>query len=153
MRKIPRMKATLSCLALSLLACGCVAASPRAVVRTDAAPIPVGPYSQAVRAGDHLYLAGQIGIDPRTGELVEGLEAQVRQALANLAAVLAADGLELSDVVSMTVYLADFGDFAAMNAIYASVVPNPPPARTTIAAAALPRNARVEFSAIAVHVR
>lgn len=147
------MKLALSGLALCLLAPACVAPAPRTVVRTEGAPLPVGPYSQAVRVGDHLYLAGQIGLDPRSGELVDGFEAQVRQALANLAAVLAADGLELSDVVSMSVYLVDFGDFAALNAIYASIFPDPPPARTTIAAAALPRGARVEFSAIAVHTR
>jgi len=147
------MQAPIALLAVCLFASSCAAPTPRRAVASTGAPAPIGPYSQAIRAGEQLYLAGQIGTDPRTGELASGIEAQTRQALANLAAVLAADGLQLADVVSVTVYLADLGEFALMNAVYASAFSTPAPARATVGVAALPRGARVEISAVAVHTK
>lgn len=150
-RKILWMHTSSAFLALFLLTGACAAPAPRRAVVSTAAPAPIGPYSQAIRAGEQLYLCGQIGTDPRTGELASGIEAQTRQALANLAAVLAADRLGLADVVSVTVYLVDLGEFATMNAVYAEAFPAPAPARATVGVAALPKGARVEISAIAVH--
>lgn len=137
-------------LACSLLAalCACHAPLAREVIATPGAPAAIGPYSQAVRAGPHLWLAGQIGIDPATGQLVPGgIEAETRRALENLEAVLAAAGLSPADVVAVQVYLADLDDFAAMNAVYAAVFDAAPPARATVEVGALPRGARVEIAA------
>lgn len=121
------------------------------VVSTTTAPAAVGPYSQAIAAGDLVFCSGQIGLDPATGELVEGgVEAQAERALRNLAAVLDAAGLGLADIAKVTIFLADIADFAAVNAVYARFMPDPPPARTTIAVAGLPRGARVEIEAVAV---
>ncbi|HVS17245.1 MAG TPA: Rid family detoxifying hydrolase [Planctomycetota bacterium] len=118
------------------------------------APAPVGPYSQAVRVGDTLWLAGQVGVDPDTGALVEGgVGPQTARALANLAAVLEAAGMGLADLVEVQVFLADIDDFAAMNAIYAATLPVPAPARTTVGVAALPLGAAVEIRAVAVRTR
>ena len=126
------------------------AAPGHASLLAAGAPAPIGPYSQAIRAGDTVYLAGQIGLDAQTGELADGVEQQTRVALRNLAAVLAVADLDLSDVVSTTVYLTDLNDFAVMNAVYAEAFPELAPARATVGVAALPRGARVEISAIAV---
>lgn len=124
---------------------------PKTVVRSDNAPAPVAAYSQAVRAGDFLFLSGQLGIDPRTAQMVEGgVENQTRQVLENLMAVLKAGGADRRDVVKVTAYLADMQDFAAFNAVYVSYFPDDPPARATVAVAGLPRNARVELDAIAL---
>ncbi|HWP62709.1 MAG TPA: RidA family protein [Candidatus Binatia bacterium] len=121
------------------------------VVSTTTAPAAVGPYSQAIAAGDLVFCSGQIGLDPATGELVEGgVEAEAERALRNLAAVLDAAGLGLADIAKVTIFLADIADFAAVNAVYARFMPDPPPARTTVAVAGLPRGARVEIEAIAV---
>lgn len=121
------------------------------VVSTTTAPAAVGPYSQAIAAGDLVFCSGQIGLDPATGELVDGgVEAQAERALRNLAAVLDASGLGLADIAKVTIFLADIADFAAVNAVYARFMPDPPPARTTVAVAGLPRGARVEIEAIAV---
>ncbi len=117
----------------------------REVIATPKAPAAIGPYSQAVRAGDVLYCAGQIGIDPATGKLVEGVEAQTRQALANLAAVCEAAGFKLGDAVQTQVFLSDLADFEAMNRVYAERFPKDPPARATAQVARLPRDARVEI--------
>ena len=122
----------------------------REAINTDAAPRALGPYNQAIVAGDLLFTAGQLGGDPRTGDLPEGIEAQTLQALENLSQVLRAAGSGWEDVVKTTVYLADMGDFAAFNAVYSEVVSEPFPARSTVAAAALPRDARIEIDAIAV---
>ena len=119
-------------------------------IRTEAAPQALGPYSQGIVAGDLVFTAGQLGGDPRTGQLPEGIEAQTLQALRNIAAVLEAAGAGWRDVVKTTVYLADMADFAAFNAVYAEVVAEPFPARSTVEAAALPRGARIEIDAIAV---
>lgn len=121
------------------------------VVSTTTAPAAVGPYSQAIAAGDLVFCSGQIGLDPATGELVEGgVEAQAERALRNLAAVLDAADLGLADIAKVTIFLADIADFAAVNAVYARFMPDPPPARTTVAVAGLPRGARVEIEAVAV---
>src|SRR5690606_13709426 len=114
-------------------------------------PKAIGPYSQAVRMGDLLFCSGQIPLDPATGQLVTGdIAAQTRQAFANLGAVLAAAGASFAQVARTTVYLADMSDFAAMNEVYATYFASPAPARSTIQAAGLPRNARVEIDVIAV---
>ncbi|MBP7401732.1 MAG: Rid family detoxifying hydrolase [Clostridia bacterium] len=114
------------------------------------APAPVGPYSQAVRAGKTLYGAGQLGLDPATGRLAGDTAAQAGQALRNIEAVLAAAGASMRDVVRMTVYLVDLGEFAAVNAIYAGFFADNPPARSTVQVAALPLGGRVEMDFIAV---
>ena len=121
----------------------------RQVVSSSSAPAAIGPYSQAIVADGTVYCSGQIGLDPATGELAEGLEAQAERALRNVSAVLDAAGVTLADVVKTTIFLTDMGDFAAVNAIYATAMPEPPPARSTIAVAGLPKGALVEIEAIA----
>ena len=121
----------------------------RQAIQTNGAPAPVGPYSQAIVAGDLVFCSGQVGLDPATGELVDGLEAQAERALRNLSAVLDAAGVSWADVVKTTIFLADIGDFAAVNAIYAKVVPDPPPSRSTVGVGGLPKGALVEVEAIA----
>lgn len=122
------------------------------VIRTDKAPTPLGPYSQAISLGGGplVYLSGQVGIDPATGKLVEGgLEAQTRQVLSNLQQVLGAAGCTAADVVKTTIFLADLGDFAKVNTIYGEVFGKPSPARSTVQVAKLPLGALVEIEAIA----
>jgi len=121
----------------------------RQAIQTNGAPAPVGPYSQAIRSGDLVFCSGQVGLDPLTGELVDGLEAQAERAIRNLQAVLDAAGLGFDDVVKTTIFLADVNDFAVVNAIYARFMPEPPPARSTIGVGGLPKNALVEIEAIA----
>ena len=121
----------------------------REAVSTTGAPGAVGPYSQAIASGDLVFCSGQIGLDPATGVLVEGVEAQAERALRNLAAVLDAAGCTFEDVVRTTVYLANIDDFGAVNAIYARHMADPPPARSTFAVGALPKGAQVEIDAIA----
>jgi 2-iminobutanoate/2-iminopropanoate deaminase len=113
------------------------------------APAAIGPYSQAISAGYFVFCAGQLGLDPTTGELVEGVEAQADRALRNVGAVLAADGLGFADVVKTTVFVVDMADFATVNTVYARFFPEPFPARSTVAVAALPRGGRVEIEVIA----
>jgi len=124
----------------------------RTPLHAHAAPEPVGPYSQAVVAqGEPVYLSGQTPIDPATGRLVDGdLAVQVRQVFANLEQVLAAGGLTFADVAKVNVFLVDMADFAAMNAVYATVFDAPYPARTTVAVAGLPLGARVEIELVAL---
>ena len=125
--------------------------APRETVHTTAAPSPIGPYSQAVAAGPYVFFSGQVGLDPKTGALAEGVEGQTRQAMENLAAVLAAAGCTFADVVKTTLFLLDMNDFTAVNAIYGeSFEGGPTPARSTVAVAGLPRGARVEVEAIAL---
>jgi 2-iminobutanoate/2-iminopropanoate deaminase len=122
----------------------------RQAISTDKAPAAIGPYSQAIRAGDTLWLSGQIPLDPVSGALVgETAAEQAEQALQNLAAVLAAAESSFEDVVKCTIFLADMNDFAAVNAVYAQHMPTPPPARATVEVSRLPKDARVEISAIA----
>ena len=124
---------------------------PKTAVRSEHAPKPVAAYAQAVRAGQLLFLSGQIGIDPATGELVKGgLEAETRRVLENLRAVLAAGGASFADVVKATVYLADMNDFSVFNAVYVEYFEADPPARATVGVVALPRGARIEIDAIAL---
>jgi 2-iminobutanoate/2-iminopropanoate deaminase len=119
-------------------------------ILTSRAPAPVGPYSQAVRVDGFIFCSGQVGLDPKTGRLVAGgVAEQTRQVLDNLAAVLAAADLTLEAIVKTTIFLIDIADFAAVNEIYAERMGTPPPARSTVAVAALPLGARVEIEAIA----
>jgi 2-iminobutanoate/2-iminopropanoate deaminase len=121
------------------------------IISTENAPRAIGPYSQAVRAGALVFASGQIPIDPRTGEFVSGgVPEQTEQVLKNLSAVLEAAGLGLDQVVKTTVFLADMDDFGAMNDVYGRFFSKNPPARATVQAARLPRDARVEIEAIAV---
>ncbi len=121
------------------------------VVATDQAPKAIGPYSQAVEVNGVIYTAGQVAFDPKSGQLVGTSAAeQTEQVLKNLAAVLGAAGASLQDVVKSTVYLADMDDFAAMNEVYAKHFGTHKPARSTVQAARLPRDARVEIDVIAV---
>jgi 2-iminobutanoate/2-iminopropanoate deaminase len=120
-------------------------------IATHAAPKAIGPYSQGIRAGNLLFCSGQIPLDPATGQLVSGdIAAQTRQVFSNLQGVLSAAGASFDHVVRTTVYLADMDDFAAMNEVYATFFASPAPARSTIQAARLPRDARVEIDIIAV---
>jgi 2-iminobutanoate/2-iminopropanoate deaminase len=120
-------------------------------IATNAAPGAIGPYCQAIKAGGFVFLSGQIPLDASTNQLVEGdIEVQTEQVLKNLAAVLAAAGCGMEHVVKTTVFLKDMGDFARMNAIYAKHFPAPPPARSTVEAARLPRDVRVEIDLIAI---
>jgi 2-iminobutanoate/2-iminopropanoate deaminase len=119
-------------------------------VLTSQAPQPIGPYSQAIRHGETIYVAGQIPVDPATGQLVAGgIEAQTRRVLENVKAILVAAGAGMDDVVSTTVYLASLADFAAMNGVYATYFTTAPPARATVQVAALPLGAAVEIAVIA----
>jgi len=122
----------------------------RKPIRTDAAPAAIGPYSQAIVHGDLVYTAGQIGIDPATGDVVGGgIVAETEQVLRNLAAVLDAAGSGMDRVCKVTVFLADMNEFAAMNEVYARHFPSPAPARSAIEAAALPKGVRVEMECVA----
>jgi 2-iminobutanoate/2-iminopropanoate deaminase len=122
----------------------------REAVATRAAPSAIGPYSQAIKGEDLVFASGQLGLNPSTGRLQEGIEAQTRQALANLAAVLEAAGATMDDVVKTTIFLVDLGQFAVVNAIYATAFTAAPPARSTVQVAALPLGGLVEIEAIAV---
>jgi len=119
-------------------------------INTQDAPAAIGPYSQAVAAGEVIYVSGQLGLDPKTGKLVEGgIAAETKQALENIKAVLLAAGSSLAKVVKTDVYLADMSEFSKMNEIYASYFAEPYPARATVAVKTLPKNGRVEIAVIA----
>jgi len=146
----------------ALLLTGCVAAGQgrgsasieRRAIATDRAPAAIAAYSQGILVGDTLYLAGQVGLDPATGQLVPGgLQAEARRALENCKAILEAAGFKLADVVQVQVFLADVADYAAFNEVYAPYFPQPAPARAAVAVAALPRGARVEVLMTAVRRR
>jgi 2-iminobutanoate/2-iminopropanoate deaminase len=121
----------------------------RQAIQTNGAPAALGPYSQAIRSGDLVFCSGQIGLDPSSGEMADGIEAQAERSLRNLQAVLDAAGLSFDDVVKTTIFLADVGDFGTVNAIYARFMADPPPARSTIGVGALPKGALIEIEAIA----
>jgi 2-iminobutanoate/2-iminopropanoate deaminase len=122
----------------------------RHAVTTSGAPAAIGPYSQGIVSGDLIFCSGQLGLDPATGDLVEGgVEAQTERALRNLASVLDAAGASIADVVKTTVFLADIDDFAAVNAVYARHMPDPAPARSTFAVGALPKGGLIEIEAVA----
>jgi 2-iminobutanoate/2-iminopropanoate deaminase len=119
-------------------------------VSTNAAPAAIGPYSQAIDAGALVFCSGQIGVEPGSGELVDGgVQRQAERALRNVGAVLDAAGLGYGNVVKSTVFLTDMGNFAAMNEVYGRFFPDPPPARSTVAVAALPKGALVEIEVVA----
>lgn len=121
----------------------------RKIVIAKEAPAALGPYSHAVAAGGFLFCSGQTGLDPATGILAEGIEAQTRRVLDNLKAVLAAAGLSMADIVKTTIFLTDMGNFQVVNGIYASYFTSEPPARSTVQVAALPKAGIVEIEAIA----
>ncbi len=121
----------------------------REKVHTDKAPRAIGPYSQAIDTGDFVFLSGQIGLDPGTGQMKAGVEEQTHQVMRNLQAVLEAVGLDFSHVVKTTIYLQDLNDFQKVNEIYASYLQEPYPARATVQVAALPKGALVEIEMIA----
>ena len=127
-----------------------MAATVRQAVATDKAPKAIGPYSQAIRAGNLLFVSGQVPIDPATGNIIEGdIAAQTDRVMRNLTAILEAAGGSMGHVVRCTVYLADMNDFAAMNEVYGTYFAQPAPARATIQAVRLPKDARVEVDVIA----
>ena len=121
----------------------------RTAIQTAHAPAAVGPYSQAIKTDNLVFASGQLGLIPETGKLPDGIEAQARQSLANLAAVLDAAGSSMDAIVKTTIYLVDMADFSAVNAIYADAIQGVPPARSTVAVAALPLGGLVEIEAIA----
>ncbi len=126
----------------------------RQAISTTAAPAAIGPYSQAIVAGDLVFCAGQGAIEPATGEVLTGsIEAETTRTLTNIGALLEAAGVGFADVVKTTVFLTDLGDFAAMNAIYATFFPDPPPARSTVEVAGLPKGFKVEIEVIAYKPR
>jgi len=123
----------------------------RDAIHTDGAPAAAGPYSQAIRTGDLVFTAGQLGMDPATGELVgPDVASQAEAALGNLGSILEAAGSGLDRLVKVTVFLADIGEWAAVNEVYARLVPKPYPARSAFAVKDLPKGARVEIEAVAV---
>lgn len=127
------------------------AGATKEIISTKDAPAAIGPYSQAVRSGGMVFVAGQIPIDPKTGLLNTGTdEEQVAQVLDNIKAILAADGMTMDNVVSTTVFVRDLNNFAKLNAVYGTYFKDKPPARATVQAARLPRDVAVEISAIAV---
>lgn len=122
----------------------------RTEVQTSAAPAAIGPYSQAIRSGELVFTAGQIGLDPATGELRDGVVEQAERALRNLTAILDAAGTTLERVIKTTIFLADMGDFASVNEVYGRHFSQPYPARSTVAVAGLPKGALVEIEAVAL---
>jgi reactive intermediate/imine deaminase len=124
--------------------------SSKQAIQSDNAPAPIGPYSQAVKVGDTMYLSGQVPLDPATGELIDSdIDAMARRIFDNLAAVMAAAGGSLADIVKLTIYLVDLNDFAKVNAVMAEYFQEPYPSRATVAIAGLPKGAPVEVEAIA----
>lgn len=123
----------------------------RTVISTASAPPAIGPYSQAIAAGDLIFVSGQLAIDPASGEFVTGdIDAMTRQIFTNIETILAAAGSNLSKVLKVTVFLADLNDFQEMNQAYATFFPSNPPARSTVQVARLPRDARIEIEVIAL---
>jgi 2-iminobutanoate/2-iminopropanoate deaminase len=143
--------AAIGAVALAGLLASGAALADKEVISTEDAPEAIGPYSQAIRVGDTLWLAGQIAIDPATNALIEdtSIEAQTRQVLDNLKAVVEAAGMTMDDMVSTSVFLADLDQFGAMNEVYATYFGDAPPARATVEVARLPRDVAIEISAIA----
>lgn len=121
------------------------------VIQTEKAPRAIGPYSQAIRAGNFLFLSGQIPLDPKTGELVRGdIRQQTQQVLENIKGVLESQKLGMEDVVKVTIFLKNIGDFNQVNEVYGTYFPSFPPARSTVAVAGLPRDVEVEIEVIAL---
>ncbi len=123
----------------------------KAVVQTDKAPKAIGPYSQAIWAGNFLFLSGQVPLNPETGELVKGdIRQQTRQVLENIRGVLESQNLGMEDVVKVTIFLKNIGDFSRVNEVYGTYFPSFPPARSTVGVAGLPRDVDIEIEAIAL---
>lgn len=122
----------------------------RLSVHSPDAPVPAGPYAHAIKAGGFVYVSGQVGIDPATGQLVAGLEAQARQALLNLQTILQEAGSSLADVVKTTIFITDIAAFPQVNAVYGEIMGDSPPARSTIGVSALPLQALIEIEVIAL---
>jgi 2-iminobutanoate/2-iminopropanoate deaminase len=122
----------------------------RDAIQTAGAPAAIGPYSQAIGTEQIVFCSGQLGLDPASGDLVDGVEAQTDRALKNLTAVLDAAGCTWDDVVKTTIFLADIADFSVVNPIYGRFMPDPPPARSTFAVGALPKGGRIEIEATAI---
>jgi 2-iminobutanoate/2-iminopropanoate deaminase len=121
------------------------------IIASVSAPRAIGPYSQAVLAGEFLFLSGQIALDPATGSMIEGdIRVQTERVMQNLGAILRAAGLGFENVVKCTIYLADLGDFATVNDVCGRFFPKDPPARATVQVAALPKGARIEIDAVAI---
>ena len=121
------------------------------VIQTDKAPKAIGPYSQAIQAGNLLFLSGQIPLDPKTGELTKGdVCQQTKQVLENIKGLLESQGLGMEDVIKVTIFLKDMGNFNQVNEVYATYFSSSPPARSTVEVAKLPRNAEIEIEAIAL---
>ncbi len=121
------------------------------VIQTDKAPKAIGPYSQAIQAGNFLFLSGQIPLDPKTGELVKGdIREQTKQVLKNIKGILESQGLGMENVVKSTIFLKDIGNFNQVNEVYATYFPSSPPARSTVEVAKLPRDADIEIEALAI---
>jgi len=121
------------------------------VIHTDKAPQAIGPYSQAIQAGNFLFLSGQIPLNPKTGELVKGdIRKQTQQVLENIKGMLESEKLGMEDVVKVTIFLKDIGNFNQVNEVYATYFPSSPPARSTVEVAKLPKDADIEIEAIAV---
>ncbi|WP_085993953.1 RidA family protein [Oceanobacillus senegalensis] len=118
-------------------------------IHTENAPAAIGPYSQAIQAGDFVYVSGQIPIDPATGEVVEGIEKQTEQVLKNLQAILAEVGTDFSKVVKFTIYIANMDDFGTINEIYGGFLSEPYPARATVEVSRLPKDVQVEMDVVA----
>jgi 2-iminobutanoate/2-iminopropanoate deaminase len=141
---------TFLALVLGLGVVGCASGPTKEAVSTKEAPDAIGPYSQGVKVGNLLFLAGQAAIDPNTNQMISGsIEEQTKQVLENLNAVLRASGMSMENVVNTTVYLKDLNDFGKMNAVYGTYFKDKPPARATVQVARIPRDALVEISAIA----
>jgi|SRR5471030_2722192 len=137
-------------IALAMASSAAQTGTGKEAIATKGAPDAIGPYSQAIKLGQTMYLAGPLAIDPKTNQLIPGaIEEQAKQVLDNLKAVLAAGGMTLDDVVATTVYVKDLNDFAKLNAVYATYFKDKPPARATVQVARLPKDALVEISAIA----
>ena len=135
---------------LSLFACETTSEKTKKVISTEQAPKAIGPYSQAIMVDDVLYLAGQIALDPQSGQLVEGgIEAQTHRVMQNLNAVLEAAGFNFNDVVQTQVFLSDLNNYTPMNAVYAKYFVERPPARAVVEAARIPRDALVEIMMVA----
>jgi 2-iminobutanoate/2-iminopropanoate deaminase len=147
------MLALIGLAAIVSVACANAQDVGKKVISTSNAPEAIGPYSQAIRVGNTVYLAGQIAIDPQTKQVMTNapIEEQTRLVLENLRAVLAADGLSLDHVVTTTVFLKDLNEFGKMNEVYGTFFKSAPPARATVEVARLPRDVKIEISAIAVH--
>jgi 2-iminobutanoate/2-iminopropanoate deaminase len=123
---------------------------PREIIKTSNAPEAIGPYSQAVKSGNLIFVSGQVPVNPATGKIADDITAQTRQALDNLKAVLAAGGATLANVMKTTVFLKNLDDFAVMNDIYREYFPKDPPARSTIEVSRIPRGSSIEIEAIAI---